>query len=204
MIRRTLPWLLLLALSATPAMAQKINIDYDKDFRGTVKTFAWQDTDDTSLAKADPLLHSRVVNAIEHFLTTVGIREVAPGEEPDIYVTYHTSVKEEVQFNTTNFGYGYPGGWYSPYGYGRYGGYGGVGMSTSTTSATTYQRGTLVLDVWYRETKNLIWRGTVTGILPEKPEKMNKFIDKVLEKMVKKWDKIRKRELKARAKAGES
>ncbi|HXV76226.1 MAG TPA: DUF4136 domain-containing protein [Candidatus Polarisedimenticolaceae bacterium] len=188
--------LMLAVLAGPPALAQKITIDYDKDFRGKVETFAWYEHDNeaTSLAVQNPLVHSRIVNAIEHFLTTIGLREVGPDATPDLLVTYHTSSTQEVEYNTTNFGYGYPGGWYSPYGYGWGGG-------ASTTTATTYQRGTLVLDAWDAKTEKLIWRGTASAIIPENPEKVTKVIDDALDKMVRKWDKIRK-QLRAEAEKG--
>jgi len=189
MSRRGSILLLALALvAATPALAQKVTIDYDRDFHEKIHTFAWYENDkETSLAKVDPLMYSRIENAIQHYLTAAGLQEVDPDQNPDVYVTYHTNSKQEVQYNTTSFGYGYPGGWYSPYGMGW-----GGGISSSTTTATTYQRGTLIIDVWYAKTKTLIWRGTASAIVPEKPEKAASLIDRSLQKMVTKWAKMRK------------
>jgi hypothetical protein len=186
-------------LIAGPALAQKIYIDYDKDYDGShVKTFAWAKTSETSLESSDPLLHSRILNAIEHYITLNGVREV--DENPDVHVTYHASSKEELSVNTTNWGYGYPSGW----GYGRYGGYGGYygryyggswggyGGSSSTT-VSTYQVGTLVIDIWDAKTKGLVWRGMAANItVSENPTKMTKRIDKALKKMVNAWEKIKK------------
>ncbi len=82
-------------------------------------------------------------------------------------------------------------GWggYGRYGYGGYGGYYG-GMGTTTTRATTYTDGTLILDAYEPGDKQLVWRGTGTVTLKEKPEKINKQIDNIFSKMGKKWQKI--------------
>jgi len=179
---------LILFLAATPAFAVKVFIDHDTDYDfSSIKTFAWAPTPDTSVENSDPLMHSRIVNAIEHYISQNGTIEVT--ENPDVYVTYHTNSKEEMQLNTSSFGYGYPGGWgWGGYGYGGgYGGWGGAGMSSSTTSVSTYEVGTLVVDVWDADAKELVWRGTATNIyLSANPDKMMKKIDKALAKIVKK------------------
>ncbi len=186
-------------LLASPAFAVKVYIDYDKDYdRSQIKTYAWKKTENTSVAKADPLLHSRIVSGIEHYLTLGGLAEAE--SDPDIYVTYHGSSKEELSVNTSSIGVGvgYPAGW----GYGRYGGYGGYYGSYyggvyggTTTSVTSYQIGTLVIDVWDAKTNTMIWRGMAADIvLTDNPGKMAHKIDKALQKMMKKWQKVKKKE----------
>jgi len=179
-------------LVAGPAFAQKVYIDYDKDYDfSSIETFKWTKTEETSLAQQDSLMHSRIVNAIEHYLTMGKVREV--DGEPDIYVTYHTSTKENLSFNTTNFGYGYPGGWYGGY-YGRYG-Y-GTGFNTASTTVSTYETGTLLVDAWDANTEKLVWRGTATNIsVVDNPEKMMKRIEKALKKIVNKWAKMKSQDL---------
>jgi len=185
-------------LLAGPAFAQKIYIDYDKEYdRSTIKTYAWKTTGETSVKDSDPLLHSRIVSGIEHYLTLGGLIEVE--SDPDIYVTYHGDSKEELSVNTTSMGVGYPSAW----GYGRYGGYGGyygshyggVYGGTASTTVTSYQIGTLVIDVWDAHTEKLIWRGMAAEIvLTENPNKMAKKIDKALKKMIDKWRRVKEKE----------
>ena len=181
---------LILILAATPAFAVKVFIDHDTkyDFKN-IKTFAWAPTPDTSVADTNPLMHSRIVNAIEHYIAMGGTQEVK--DNPDVYVTYHTNSKEEMQLNTSSFGYGYPGGWgWGGYGYGAGWG-GGASMGSSTTSVSTYEVGTLIVDVWDAASKELVWRGTATDIyLSDNPDKMMKKIDKALAKIVKKSQKL--------------
>jgi hypothetical protein len=187
-----------LLLMAAPAFAQKVYIDYDKDYDfDSPESFKWAKTSETSVEDANPLMHSRIVNAIEHYLTMGQLREVE--SDPDLYITYHTNTKEEMSLNTTSFGYGYPGGWYGGY----YGGYGYGGMGSSSTTVSTYEVGTLVVDAWDPKTEKLVWRGTATNMtVSDNPEKMMKRIDKALAKIVKKWQNLKAKEAKAAAKAG--
>ena len=178
------------ALAVVPAQAQKVYIDFDKaaDF-SSYQTFAWAPTDETSLKDSSPLMDSRIKNGIEFQLTAGGMIENT--ESPDLYVTYHGEESQEVHVNTDHWGYGYPGTWgYSPY-WGR-GGYGGYG--TSTTSVTTYDIGTLIIDIWDAKTQKIVWRGTATGTIPAKPEKAAKKIDKAINKLAKKWQKMKAKE----------
>jgi len=187
---------LVLLLLASPALAQKVYVDHDKDYDfSKVKTFAWSNSPETSLEKTDPLFHSRIVNGIEHYISMAGVQEVQ--SDPDVYVTYHTSSKENLSLNTTNWGYGYPGGWawggYWGHGYGY-----GAGVGSSTTTVSTYQTGTLIVDLWDAKTKNLVWRGTATNItISSSPDKMAKRLDKALAKIVDKSKRVMAKEKKS-------
>ena len=129
---------------------------------------------------------SRIINGLKYYITKSGKHEVET--DPDVWVTYHASVREELAVHTDYYGYGYPGGWYSGYGYG----YPGPGTSVSTV--TEYKQGTLVVDVWDAKTNKLIWRGLADSItVSNKPVKMLKRVDKALEKMVSTWQKIKEK-----------
>ena len=171
---------LVLAFAMVPAYAQKITIDYAHDFDfSKVKTFKYVETKDTNAQ--DPLMDGRLKSAIVRELTEGGLKEVDSGA--DVFVTYHLSSKENTVFNTTSFGYGGRGrGW---------GGWGGS-MGTSTTTASTYTTGTLLVDAFEPEEKKMVWRGSGSVTLKQKPEKIAQQIDKVLAKMGQKWDKILK------------
>jgi hypothetical protein len=179
-------------MSAGPALAAKVYVDYDPGYDlSAVRSFAWAETSETSVADADPLLHSRIVNGIEYYLTLGGAHE--DDDAPDVYVTYHTSTKKELSVDTSTHGYAYPARW------GRYGRpypYGGHGTAISTVS--TYKLGTLVVDIWDAESDKLVWRGTAAEItVTDNPTKMGKRIDKALKKMVGKWRKIKAQRAKA-------
>ncbi len=125
-MRKALGLIFVLALMATPAMAQQVTIDYGHDFDfESVKTFQYVDTKESN-AK-NQLMADRVTSMLKQKLTEGGLKEVT--ENPDIYVTYHYTSQENTSYNTTSMGYGGYGGYYG--GWGGWGGYGMGGMGTS-------------------------------------------------------------------------
>lgn len=124
----------------------------------------------------NPLMDQRVVSAIESELASKGIQKV--DSNPSMYVVYHCSTSQDRSFVTDSFGYGMGAGW-------RWGGMGGMG--TSTTREMTYQKGTLVVDFWAAGTKKLLWRGTATDSVSDKPEKNSKKVVKAMEKLFDKY-----------------
>jgi hypothetical protein len=184
-MKKALGLIFVVALLATPAMAQKVTVDYahDFDFSG-VKTFQYVDTKDSN--SKNELMAGRIEELIKKELREGGLTEVQ--EDPDLFVTYHVTTEELSSFNTTNVGYGGYGG----YGMGWGGwGYGGMGsMGTSTTYETKYTEGTLIIDGYDPTDKKLVWRGTGTVTVKAKPEKQIKQVEKILTKIGDKWDKI--------------
>ncbi len=184
-MKRTLGLVFVLALAATPAMAQKVTIDYAHDFDfEAIKTFQYVETKDSDV-KGNDLMANRIADMIKQELREGGGTEVS--ENPDIYVTYHFTSQENTSYNTTSMGYGGYGGFY-----GGWGGWGAPmgGMASSTTYATTYTEGTLIIDIYDPESKKLVWRGTGTVTVKDKPEKQIKQVESILTKIGKKWDKI--------------
>jgi hypothetical protein len=166
---------------ALPAAAQDVNIDYAHEYDfSKVKTFQYVDAE--SGISPNELMHTRIVDAIKAKLTAGGLREVSAS--PDIVVTYHLSSKENTVYNTTAMGYGGYGGYW-----GGWRGYGG-GMASATTTASTYTEGTLIIDAYDALQKKLVWRGSGTVTVKDDPEKRAAQIDKILEKLGKKWQKI--------------
>jgi len=187
-MKKALGLVFVLALVATPALAQKVTVDYahDFDFSG-VKTFQYVDTGESN--SKNELMAGRIEELIKKELREGGLTEVQ--ENPDLFVTYHVTTEELSSFNTTGMGYGGYGG-YGPGwgGYGRYG-YGGYGgMASTTTYETKFTEGTLIIDGYGPDDKQLVWRGTGTVTVKDKPEKQIMQVEKILEKIGKKWDKI--------------
>jgi hypothetical protein len=167
------------ALIATPAMAQKVTIDYAHDYDfDSIKTFQYVDTQESNVQGND-MMAQRVTDMIKKELREGGLTEVQ--ENPDIFVTYHFTTQERTGYTTNNFGYGgFHGGWY---------GWGG-GMGTSTTTQQNYTDGTLIIDAYDGAEKKMIWRGTGTVTVKAKPEKQIKQVENILTKIGAKWDKI--------------
>jgi hypothetical protein len=178
-MKQALGALFVLCLAASPALAQKVNIDYAHDFDfSSVKTFQYVDSAESNAR--NPLMADRIQAMIKEKLTAGGLTEVAAN--PDLLVTYHVTSQDQTVFNTTGFGYGgYWGGWR---------GWGAPVMASSTTTAHTYTEGTLIIDAYDAAEKKMVWRGTGTVTVKEDPEKQVKQVEKILKKLGDKWKKI--------------
>ena len=171
------------------ALAQEVYIDYDPEYSGTIETFAWDAAAGEGIKQESELLHDHIVATIERTLEAGGFRKV--DGDPDVYVNYQTSLQDVVKLSTDNFGYFVPTSWYwGPYGVAVSGT--SSGKAQMRTSVKSYESGTLVVDVWDAESKQLIWRGTAPGIAVSwNPKKIEKHLDKALRKIVAQWKKTR-------------
>ncbi len=176
-MKKTLGMLIVLALAAFPAAAQSVTIDYahDYDFK-SVKTF--QFVESTDAKASDSLMDGRIQEAIVNELVKGGLTQV--DTDPNIYVTYGITTQKNAVYNTVGYG-GFGLGWR---------GWGMGGMASSTTTESTYTEGTLIIDAYDAADKKLVWRGTGTVTLKEKPEKVTEQINKIVTKLGEKWQKI--------------
>jgi hypothetical protein len=178
---------LILLIAASPVAAQKVYVDYDTyaDF-DSYKSFAWVDTNTTSLKMDYPEVDSMIKNNIEYYMVKGGMVEDL--NDPDLYVTYHASSNNQTQLMTSTFGYGYGAGW-------AWGPYWGPRM-TSGTMATEFKKGTMIIDIWYAQKKEALFRGTITNVYVNDPLKVIKKIDDGIDKVVKKFREMRAKEKK--------
>ena len=188
-MKQILGFIMVAAIVAVPAVAQKVTIDYAHDFDfEKVKTFQYVDTPDSNTT--NDLTNDRIRDAIIRELKEGGLQQV--DSNPDLFVTYHVTTQDNTVFNTTTYGYG---GWGPGWGgYGTWGyGYGvGIGPMDSTTRSYTYTEGTLIIDAYNPADKKLVWRATGTVTVKAKPEKQAKQVDKILDKIGNQWQKILK------------
>ena len=160
-------------LILAPAFGQKVTRDWDRSANfEQYQTYAWAEGTDIP----NPLMHQRVIAAIDYQLSMKGL--LKQDSNPDMYVAYHANSSEQVILDTTSWGYGYGSGWR---------GRGGYGGGSSTTTMRTYNKGTLVIDMWSTKAKQILWRGTITNTIADKPEKNEKRINKGTEKLFKKF-----------------
>jgi uncharacterized protein DUF4136 len=164
-----------LSLLGAAAFAQDVKVDFDKaaDF-SALKTFS------SKLATpwGNPLGEKRVVAEIEEALVAKGWKK--DDANPDAVVVLHGATQTKKSLNTFYSGDMGMGG----YGYRGWGG-GGMGMGTATTTESEYTVGTLVVDIFNAKTKALVFRGTASDELSDKPEKNVKKADKAANKMFK-------------------
>ena len=98
-----------------------------------------------------------------------GLRKVEESQHPDLIVVTSSGLKQQTSYNAWG-----TGGW-------RWGG----GMATVTPETTTV--GTLVVDIYDANGKQMIWRGISKDTLSNKGEKNEKEMNKDIAKMFKQY-----------------
>jgi hypothetical protein len=163
-----------LALACAPAFAQDVKTDFDKsaDF-SKIKTFAVK----IGTSWNNQISEKRITDEIAQTLTEKGWKQV--DANPDALVLLHGATEKQKNLNTFYSGMGGYGG----YGYRGWGG--GMGMGTATTTVSEYLVGTLVVDIFDANTKALMYRGTASDEISDKPDKNIKKIAKASDKLFK-------------------
>jgi len=117
------------------------------------------------------IVDAEIKQSVDAQLSGKGLTKT-DGDKADLYVGYQTAVDQQKQWN----GYGEGGGW-------RWGG----GMATATSS--TIDIGTLVVDLYDRSAKQLVWSGTATKTIDpsSNQQKNEKSLDKAMAKLFKNY-----------------
>ena len=171
--------MVLLSFMAASAQEIKYNFMPGTDFT-KYKTYKWARI--PKVQYPNQILDTQIMQAIDSQLSLKGLTK-SSGDDADLVVTYQAAVDQEKQWNSYSTD---TGGW----GYGRWGGWGGFGgMSTTTTTSETINIGTLDVDIYDAAAKNQIWKGQATKTLGsgKDPAKVNKNINKAVEKLFKKY-----------------
>jgi len=163
-----------LVLLPAIAMAQDVKVDFDKAFDfSTVKTYSIR----IGTAWGNDLSQRRVLAEFDEAISSKGWKK-APEAQATIQVVLNGATSTKHSASTFYSGMG---GGYGAY---RYGGWGG-GMGSSTTVVDEYKVGTLVVDMFDAKSKSLVFRGTASDELSDKPEKNEKKLEKASDKMFK-------------------
>lgn len=163
------------ALVGTAAFGQDVKVDFDKaaDF-SKIKTFQVK----IGTSWGNSISEQRFITQFEKTLSSKGWTKVE--SNPNALVVLHgaTAVKKSLNTFYSDMGgyggYGYRGGWG-----------GGMSMGSATTTESEFTVGTLVVDIFDASTKKLMFRGTASDEISDKPEKNQKKIAKAAEKMFK-------------------
>jgi uncharacterized protein DUF4136 len=151
-----------LLLTAVTAWAG-ITTDYDHNVNfAQTKTYTWG-----KIQTANGLWDERVKNAVASHLAAKGWTEVPSGAE--VVVAARDAIHNQQQLNT----------FYDGFGGRRFGG----GMGMSTTTVDTYKVGTLIVEMFDGQSKNLIWRSAASNTLSSNADKNIKSLDKNVQKM---------------------
>jgi hypothetical protein len=169
-LRNLLVWIFMVCIvSVSTCSAQDITTDYDHhvDF-SRYHTYSWM-----KVQTDDPFWQQRISDAVDKELEAKGWRKVPSGGE--VALTAVGAVHNQQEYQTFYDGFG--GGWR----------WGGFGPNTATTTVVNNRIGTLILDMYDAQSKQLIWRGTGKDSLAEKPEKNEQKLDKAVQKMFDKF-----------------
>ena len=157
----------MMLLLAGRSSAQDVKTDYDRNANFTqYKTYSWG-----QVQTQDPLMVNRIKSAVNGALAAKGFTEVSSGG--DLTLVAMETTKNQRTLDTFYNGFG--GGW-------RWDGFG-----DATTTTENYKVGTLVVDLFDTNTKQLVWRGSASDTLSNKSEKNIDNLDKGVEKMFKKF-----------------
>jgi hypothetical protein len=172
---------LIFVMAVSISFGQKVKIDYDKttDF-SNYKTFTflgWQDDSDKILNDLD---RKRFRDAFKSEFEKRDLQMVEEGE--DFAVSLYIVVNQKT--STTAYTNYYGG---SGYRYGRGGRGWGGGYASTTYTESDYLEGTLVIDIFDAQSKELVWQGVASQTVKEKPEKREKSIPKGVTKLMKKF-----------------
>ncbi len=158
-----------LALASVCLLLADVKTDYDHkaDF-AKYHTYSW-----IKVKTEDPLWVDRIKSAVDSQLVAKGWQQVPEGGDTDVAAYGSTHHVETLQTWYNGVG----GGW-------RWRGFNN-GMSTTTVQKTPV--GTLMVDVFDGNNKQLIWRGVSSDTLAGNPDKNIKKLNKNVESMFKKF-----------------
>jgi hypothetical protein len=169
-VHRTTIYTLFFLAMLEAALAQHVQTDFDHQANfSQYKTYSWQE-----IKPANSLWDARIKNAVDAQLAAKGWTQVASGGEVAVVAIKASKTQRTLQTFYDGFG----GGW----GWRRFG---GGGFGDSTTTEQDYKVGTLVIDLYDTNTKQLIWRGSAQDTLSDKATKNEEKLDKGVAKMFK-------------------
>ncbi len=141
----------------------KTDFSHSADF-GQYRTYSW-----IGAKASNDLWADRITRDVDAQLAAKGWTKVESGGDATVSAFGRTHNEQTLQTFYDGFG----GGWF----------WQGFGDSTTTVENTPV--GTLIVDVFDAKSKKLIWRGTATDTLSEKPDKNEKKLERAVEDMFK-------------------
>jgi Domain of unknown function (DUF4136) len=165
---------LLLFVFSLPVSAQKITVDYDKKVNfSRFKTYSWE----TGTPVPNSPLDLYIMGAIDLNLEHKGLSKVAI-EDADLVVTYHSASSTDL--NTSAIGNPTlstlkgnnstdPAGWSIP--------------STAGSVARQVKKGSLAVEMFDRQKKELVWAAQAKGTIKESRKQRLDQLDRALTRM---------------------
>jgi hypothetical protein len=173
-------WLLsIVFLGACSSLTVTSDYDKEADFTKykTLEYYGWAEESDKILNRFEK---ERIEKAIGDEFEKRGLKLVKENGDMvvSLYIVAEQKTSTTAYTNHNNMGgYGYGGaGWYGGYG----GGYGmGMGSSTTTYSENDYTVGTLVVDVFDKAEKKMIWQSVGQKTVDDNPKTAEKNMPKI-------------------------
>ncbi len=170
-------WLLsIVFLGACSSLTVKSDYDKEVDFTKykTFEYYGWAEDSDKILNRFEK---ERIEQAFGDEFRKRGLEAVKENGDMVVSLFIVAEQKTSTTAHTNHYnmgGYGYGG-------FGYYGGYGGMGMGNSTTtySENDYTVGTLVVDVFDKAEKKLIWQSVGQKTVDDNPKTAEKNMPKV-------------------------
>lgn len=160
----------------------KITYDYDKEVDFTkfksLTYYGWAKNSDQVLSEYD---RQRIEGAFAMEFIERGIQPKQAGGDIVVSLFVIVDQKTGTTAYTNHYG-GYAGG----YGYYPAWGWGG-GYTTTTYHDYDYLEGTLIIDVYEAETKNLIWQGVVAGKMEGNSHSSEENIERTAKEIMKNY-----------------
>jgi hypothetical protein len=168
-------------LVATGALAQTVKVNWQTNAPfSDYRTYAWKE----SKNPGGQFYQQWVEKDVDTILSERGLRRVAAGEDPDLYVYYHVMTQEVIDSTTTDDGFGWGGGPWS-----RWGGWGGWGgPDIIQTAARPRTIGILAVDLIDMKKRQMVWRGQATvDMIANNQKGDERQVQKSVEKMLKQY-----------------
>ena len=167
-MKRALTVAMLCLATCSLVFAQHVRTEWDHsaDF-AAFHTYAWQASPDP--AQGD--WNQAIIAAIDKQLQAKGLTKV--DSNPDVWVVYSRSLHKDT---STTLGGGYV---FSPVG--------GEGSPGIPATSTTWEEGTLAVELGDPKTKQVVWRGSVSNTISDKDKKNLKNLDKAVAKLFREY-----------------
>lgn len=165
-------WMSAALMAATLTIGCGYSIKTATDYNPTVQL---ADYHTFSLMKGNPsgnaLFDQRVAEDVRATLMSKGWKEEPEGQARAA-VVIHTATKTKHTYETFYDGWG---GWQWRWG----------GVGSSTTFVEDYRVGTLVVDIFDASSKQAIWRGWASDVVPSKPQDNVKATEEAVTRLFK-------------------
>jgi hypothetical protein len=168
--------LITLFVFTTPAVAQKIKVDFDKnaDF-SKFKTFSWT----RGAPPHNPLINQMIIDGVERSLAAKGLTKVNDGG--DLLVSVAVAIQYDIQVAQQSRG--------------NTGSDLQTGIPTGSAQPFDIRKGSLVIDMENPASKTIVWHGLATDTLRYEPsgdmqkdaKKVEGRVRKTVEKMLSKY-----------------